>query len=65
MTITKAAQANRIMLTLRCCDVVLFVLSRGCSFAGGPVSGRVLDFDTGQPLAGAIVVVRWNGPPWD
>ncbi len=26
-----------------------------------PVTGRVLDHDTGQPVAGAIVVVRWIG----
>jgi hypothetical protein len=41
---------------------VLFVLSRGCSFAGGPVSGRVRDLETLQPIAGAIVVVLWEGP---
>ncbi len=52
----------RIMIILAgAVAVVLFVLSRGCSFAGGSVSGRVLDFNTGQPIAGAIVVVRWNG----
>ena len=33
----------------------------GCSFTGGPVSGRVLDVETRKPVAGAIVVVRWEG----
>ena len=56
------SRRNRIVITLAvAAAVVVFVLSRGCSFAGGPVSGRVLDLHTGQPLAGAIVVVRWNG----
>jgi hypothetical protein len=40
---------------------LLFVLTRGCSFAGGPVSGRVRDVDTLQPIEGAIVVVQWSG----
>lgn len=41
--------------------LVLFVLSRGCSFAGGPVSGLVRDIDTLQPIAGAMVVAQWEG----
>ena len=34
-----------------------------CSFVGGPVSGPVLDADTGKPIADAIVVVSWASDP--
>jgi len=27
--------------------------------SGGPVEGRVLDYKTGEPIPGAIVVARW------
>jgi hypothetical protein len=33
----------------------------GCGMTGLPVSGRVWDASSGQPVRGAIVVVRWNG----
>jgi len=32
-----------------------------CGLSGGPVEGRVLEVDTDKPIAGAIVVVRWQG----
>ncbi|MDH4192409.1 MAG: hypothetical protein OEW21_19660 [Betaproteobacteria bacterium] len=38
------------------------VLFSGCvGISGGPVSGKVLEEDSGKPIAGAIVVVRWFG----
>ena len=41
--------------------IVLLLLMRGCSVAGGPAWGHVEDIETHQPIAGAIVVVRWTG----
>lgn len=38
--------------------VLLFVIRIGVG--GGPVSGRVIDVDTNLPIAGAIVVARWQ-----
>ena len=32
-----------------------------CGLSGGPIEGRVLDQATRNPIAGAIVVVRWKG----
>ncbi|MDH4191278.1 MAG: hypothetical protein OEW21_13890 [Betaproteobacteria bacterium] len=37
------------------------LLSACVGISGGPVSGRVLEEDSGKPIAGAIVVVRWFG----
>lgn len=31
------------------------------AMSGGPVEGQVLDYDSGQPVEGAIVVARWQG----
>ncbi len=47
------------------CIFFLWVSISACSLLPptkiSPVAGRVLDQDTGQPVAGAIVVVRWIG----
>lgn len=40
---------------------ILFVPLSACGLSSGPIEGRVLDLDTKQPVAGAIVVVRWEG----
>ena len=40
----------------------LMVLSlSACALTGGPINGMVLEDETDQPIAGAIVVVRWKG----
>ncbi len=41
--------------------VLAMFMFTSCSFIGGPVSGQVIDAETGQPIAGAIVVARWKG----
>src|SRR3954469_24172358 len=33
----------------------------GCAFTGGPVEGQVLDYESGAPIPGAIVVGLWGG----
>ena len=33
----------------------------GHALSGGPVDGRVLEYDTGKPVEGAFVVARWEG----
>ena len=43
--------------------VVLIFVARSCSLVGGPVSGRVVDIDTGLPLENAEVIVRWDADP--
>jgi hypothetical protein len=43
--------------------VMLVFVARSCSLTGGPVSGRVIDVDTGQPIEDANVVVRWEADP--
>ncbi len=40
--------------------VSIFMVA-SCTYFGGPVSGRVLDSETGNPIAGAVVVARWDG----
>lgn len=42
---------------------ILVFVARSCSLVGGPVSGRVIDVDTGLPIANANVVVRWRANP--
>ena len=42
---------------------ILTLVARSCSLTGGPVSGRVIDVDSGQPIANAHVVVRWIADP--
>ena len=32
-----------------------------CGISGSPVSGKVIDKSSGQPIEGAIVVARWKG----
>jgi hypothetical protein len=32
-----------------------------CALSGGPIEGQVLEEGANQPIAGAIVVARWNG----
>jgi len=45
---------------------LLSVLGKGESLAaaGTPLDGQVLDYDTGQPIAGAIVVRKWSASRW-
>ena len=31
------------------------------ALSGGPVDGQVLEYDTGKPVEGAMVVARWKG----
>jgi hypothetical protein len=40
---------------------LLLISLAACPFSGGPVRGVVVDDATKQPLANAIVVVRWFG----
>lgn len=47
---------------MRVMTVALVVLAAGCDLAGEQVQrGRVIDQDTGEPIAGAIVVGRYEG----
>ncbi len=43
--------------------VITALYLTGClgTLSGGPVRGQVIDASTRRPLAGAIVVVRWEG----
>ncbi len=41
--------------------ILFFLLLRSCGFSGGPLTGKVIDDATGKPIAGAIVVARWEG----
>ncbi|HMA25140.1 MAG TPA: hypothetical protein VKP00_14125, partial [Gemmatimonadaceae bacterium] len=61
----RATLANRPMLSgvfALILGLVLFVLFFfiRVGVGGGPVSGRVIDVDTDLPIAGAIVVARWQ-----
>lgn len=37
------------------------VACAGLPFTNGPIDGQVLDYDSGKPIVGAIVVARWEG----
>ena len=43
------------------CALLLTLPLSACALSGGSVEGRVLEEGTDKPIAGAIVVVRWQG----
>ena len=62
MTIHESrAGRRRIIGSAVAVTIVLLLLMRACSVAGGPVWGHVEDSETHEPIAGAIVVAQWTG----
>jgi hypothetical protein len=46
------------------CLVVLWLLAQSSTthaLSGSPIDGQVLEYDTGRPVPGAIVIARWVG----
>ena len=54
--------ASRKLLTRGAVAAVLVVLLAGIAEAAGPWKGQIVDRETGQPIAGAIVLAVWRTP---
>lgn len=50
---------NRLLPAL--ISLLLLLPLNACGLSSGSISGKVLEEGTGQPISGAIVIVRWKG----